>query len=208
MAALMAGLSRCLYRRNRLLGGGHWPPPATIGRPARSRPLLTPRKYPWTSLQSWSERKLSLPGVSTPSARQPQTAAEHGAHNRRALPVRVEDGLMKERPILILSNGKARRLESDEYPVPKSSIAIRTPNAFSPDHAPRGAFLHVLPAAVRRRSVRLDRCASTRCATRLGLICLHRRRVGARSPAVHGPDSMRPSATARNNAPCGQLVGS
>src|SRR5258708_37747855 len=44
--------------------------------------------------------------------------------------------------------------------------------ATNPDHAPRGAFLEVWPTVARRRSVRLDRCEATRCATRLGLICL------------------------------------
>src|ERR1700759_2779890 len=34
------------------------------------------------------------------------------------------------------------------------------------------------------------------------------RLVGAHGPAAHGPDRMRPSATVRNNAPSGQLVGS
>src|ERR1700722_10069620 len=78
----------------------------------------------------------------------------------------------------------------------------------SPDHAPRGGFLHIVAAGVRRRSVRLDRCEATRHATRLGLICLCRRLVGAYGPAAHGPDGIRPSATARNNARSGQLVGS
>ena len=59
-----------------------------------------------------------------------------------------------------------------------------------------------------RRSVRWDRCEVTRCGTRVGLICLDRRFVGARRPVAHGPDRSRPSATARNNAPSGQLVGS
>src|ERR1700686_1475661 len=78
----------------------------------------------------------------------------------------------------------------------------------NPDHAPRGGFLHIVAAGVRRRSVRLDRCEATRHATRLGLICLCRRLVGAYGPAAHGPDGIRPSATARNNARSGQLVGS
>ena len=37
---------------------------------------------------------------------------------------------------------------------------------------------------VRRRSVRLDRFSTTRCATRSGLICLARRLVGAQAPCV------------------------
>ena len=37
--------------------------------------------------------------------------------------------LTKERSILILSNGKLCKYVSDEYPVPKSSIAIRMPSA-------------------------------------------------------------------------------
>src|SRR5207302_4952144 len=59
-----------------------------------------------------------------------------------------------------------------------------------------------------RRSVRADRCEATRLTTRLGLICRGRRPVGAHCPAVHGPDGMRPSATVRNSALSGQLVGS
>ena len=47
----------------------------------------------------------------------------------------------------------------------------------SPDHASRGAFLHVRRADACRRSVRRDRCEATRDATRLGLIC----RVGGSS---------------------------
>jgi hypothetical protein len=38
------------------------------------------------------------------------------------------------------------------------------------NHASRGAFLRAGWRCAGRRSVRLDRCASTRCATRLGLI--------------------------------------
>ena len=56
----------------------------------------------------------------------------------------------------------------------------------SPDHAPGGAFLHVPPAVAGRRSVRLDRCEATRRATRLGLICLRRRRVGHTAPRLTG----------------------
>jgi len=36
----------------------------------------------------------------------------------------------------------------------------------------------------------LDRCEATRCATRLELICLPWRLVGARGPAAYGPDGM------------------
>lgn len=36
-----------------------------------------------------------------------------------------------ERSIFIRSGGNSRSCESDEYPVPKSSIAIRTPSARS-----------------------------------------------------------------------------
>ena len=45
------------------------------------------------------------------------------------------------------------------------------------DHASRLAFLHARKARVRRRSDRLDRFASIRCASALGLICLHRRHL-------------------------------
>ena len=37
----------------------------------------------------------------------------------------------EERSILILSKGKDCRLDSEEYPVPKSSMAICTPSDFS-----------------------------------------------------------------------------
>src|SRR5258705_781280 len=80
--------------------------------------------------------------------------------------------------------------------------------SLSPDHAPHAPFLHVGAAHTRRRPVRPDRCAATRNATRLGLICLARRRIGARRPAAHPLDGARRSATARNNRPSGQLVGS
>jgi hypothetical protein len=71
----------------------------------------------------------------------------------------------------------------------------------SRNHASRGAFLRAGWRCAGRRSVRLDRCASTRCATRLGLIRLLRRPVGARGPAAHGPDGISPSATARKSVP-------
>jgi hypothetical protein len=58
----------------------------------------------------------------------------------------------------------------------------------SPDYAPHAAFLGcsaltLLHAHAVDRSG-LDRCASTRCATRVGLICRDRRRVGAQRPAA------------------------
>ena len=72
-----------------------------------------------------------------------------------------------------------------------------------------GAYVeYYCPGCATLLDVEMDRCEATRCATRLGLICLCRRLVGARSPAAHGPDGMRPSATVRNSAPSGQLVGS
>ena len=44
---------------------------------------------------------------------------------------------------------------------------------------------------------------------RVGVDLPRRRHVGAaRGPAAHGPDGIRPSATSRDNAPSGQLVGS
>src|ERR1700730_6061818 len=58
----------------------------------------------------------------------------------------------------------------------------------NPDYAPVAAFLGcpaltLLHAHAVDRSG-LDRCASTRCATRVGLICRDRRRVGAQRPAA------------------------
>src|SRR5258707_15674172 len=82
------------------------------------------------------------------------------------------------------------------------------PAVVSPDHAPRTPFLHVRAAHARRRPVRSDRFAATHSATRLGLICLSRRRIGAQRPAAHPLDGARRSATARNSRPSGQLVGS
>jgi hypothetical protein len=70
------------------------------------------------------------------------------------------------------------------------------------------SVLHVRTERARRRAVRPDRCAATVSATRLGVICLVPRRIGARSPAAHPLDDARRSATARNNAPFGNLVGS
>src|SRR5215470_11586442 len=52
----------------------------------------------------------------------------------------------------------------------------------SPDHAPQSPFLNVGAAHARRRAVRPDRCAATRSATRLGLICLARRRKRGTMP--------------------------
>jgi hypothetical protein len=46
----------------------------------------------------------------------------------------------------------------------------------------------------------------THSATRLGLICLARRRIGAQCPAAH-PDGARRSAIARNKRASGKLVG-
>src|SRR5262249_47265842 len=82
----------------------------------------------------------------------------------------------------------------------------------SPDYAPPAAFLHARPSCLLHAHdldpSGLDRCASTRCATRVGLICRDRRHIGAHGPAAQGPDGIRPSATVRNSAPSGQLVGS
>jgi hypothetical protein len=56
---------------------------------------------------------------------------------------------------------------------PSCEVNVFDDRDASPDHAPHGAFLHVWPTIVRRRSVRLDRCEATRRATRLGLVtCL------------------------------------
>src|SRR5579872_3380092 len=76
----------------------------------------------------------------------------------------------------------------------------------SPDHAPGDAFSHLFWAGARRRADHL-----------IGAIPLTMQRVWvdlpslaarrARRPAAHGADGMMPSATMRNSAPCGQLVG-
>src|SRR5258708_20543682 len=88
---------------------------------------------------------------------------------------------------------------SSDGAIPSSATAAFPARRTSPDHAPRGPFLHVRAAHARRRPVRSDRFAATRSATRLGLICLARRRIGARSPAAH-PLGARRSATARNRS--------
>jgi hypothetical protein len=62
------------------------------------------------------------------------------------------------------------------------------------------SVLHVRTERARRRAVRPDRCAATVSATRLGVICLVPRRIGARSPAAHPLDDARRSATARNSS--------
>src|SRR5258707_186496 len=67
----------------------------------------------------------------------------------------------------------------------------------NPDHAPRGPFLHLRAAHARRRPARPDRCAATHSAPRLGLICLARRRTGARTPAAHALDGARGTVTPR-----------
>ena len=88
--------------------------------------------------------------------------------------------------------------------IPSGTLATRaTPSGASAslDHAPRVAFLHVWATVARRRSVRLDRCEATRRATRLGLICLCRRLVGAHGPAAHGPDGIRPRQLGTTPAP-------
>ena len=51
----------------------------------------------------------------------------------------------------------------------KSDVGKALQQAISPDHAPRGPFLDVRAAHARRRSIRPDRCAATRSATRLGV---------------------------------------
>jgi hypothetical protein len=56
----------------------------------------------------------------------------------------------------------------------------------SRNHASRGAIFHVRLAVARRRSVRLDRCGSTRCATHWGLICLVGGSSGHAAPWLRG----------------------
>ena len=58
----------------------------------------------------------------------------------------------------------------------------------NPDYAPPAAFLHSRPSRLLHAHdvgpSGLDRCASTRCATRVGLICRDRRHIGAHGPAA------------------------
>src|SRR5215510_11672171 len=79
---------------------------------------------------------------------------------------------------------------------------------FSLNHAPRLAFLACW-AGARTPSTRPSGsvCVNSLC-NALGIDLPRRRLVGARSPVAQGPDGIRPSATARNSAPSGQLVGS
>src|ERR1700719_62992 len=75
------------------------------------------------------------------------------------------------------------------------------------NHAPRLAFLACW-AGARTPSIRPSGsvCVNSLC-NALGIDLPRRRLVGARSPVAQGPDGIRPSATARNSAPSGQLVG-
>jgi hypothetical protein len=68
----------------------------------------------------------------------------------------------------------------------RTDVTLQGLVAANPDHAPRGAFLHVRTARARRRLILLDRCESALGATRWGLICLDRRRVGASAPRLTG----------------------
>jgi hypothetical protein len=83
-------------------------------------------------------------------------------------------------------------IEAHRYVGPPSPGAERWPSSrpaqqlISPDHASRLAFLLAGPAHARRRSVRLDRCASTRCATHWGLICLVGGSSGHAAPWLRG----------------------
>jgi hypothetical protein len=65
---------------------------------------------------------------------------------------------------------------------------MKSSNKSAPNrnHASRGAFFHVRLAVARRRSVRLDRCASTRRATHWGLICLVGGSSGHAAPWLRG----------------------
>jgi hypothetical protein len=76
------------------------------------------------------------------------------------------------------------------------------------NHAPRLAFL-ACRAGARTPSIRPSGsvCVNSLC-NALGIDLPRRRRIGAHSPAAQGPDGIRPSATVRNSAPSGQLVGS
>src|ERR1700730_5183869 len=72
--------------------------------------------------------------------------------------------------------------------LPKSAGEPGSTVAPNPDYAPHAAFLGcpaltLLHAHAVDRSG-LDRCESTRCATRVGLICRDRRRFGAQRPAA------------------------
>jgi hypothetical protein len=60
-----------------------------------------------------------------------------------------------------------------------------------------GTFLRARPAHAHPHSVLPERCG----ATRLKLSCLPLRRVGARGPATHGPEGIRPSAPPWNSVP-------
>src|SRR4029077_4132041 len=76
------------------------------------------------------------------------------------------------------------------------------------NHAPHLEFLACWDVA-RSPSIRPSGsvCVNSLC-NALGIDLPRRRRIGAHGPAAQGPDGIRPSATARNSAPSGQLVGS
>ena len=70
----------------------------------------------------------SSSGVSIPSAttRNPARGRVRGPR-RDARPLLLRDGLMNARSIFSSSTGSSRSFASDEYPVPKSSMAMRRP---------------------------------------------------------------------------------
>src|SRR5579859_4612818 len=76
----------------------------------------------------------------------------------------------------------------------------------NPDHAPRDAFSDLFRAGARHRADHMIGAiplTMQRVWVDLPLLAAH----GAQCPAAHGADGMMPSATMRNSAPSGQLVG-
>ena len=89
-----------------------------------------------------------------------------------------------------------------------------SPSLPRPDNGLLARIMHhtaffTRPAAARAPTVRLvEWSGTTRGATRSWLICRGRAARRGTKPAAHGPDGIRRSAAARNNARFGQLVGS
>src|SRR5258708_7660454 len=107
-----------------------------------------------------------------------------------------------------------QRWESGSAPVPEeklnklAKVLETSPEALLARIMHHGT--HFRTSARRTRAVgRSDRTGVQQLAntTRLGLIGLARRRIGARCPAAHPLDGARRSATARNSRPSEHLVG-
>ncbi len=93
-----------------------------------------PNRKPWAWLHPSFFRKSRSAAVSTPSARTSMLSARPRAMVDFRIACDCAEVVMLRMnvlSILILSMGKVWSVDSDEYPVPKSSIAIETPIDFN-----------------------------------------------------------------------------